>query len=312
MHGKVHIDRALSDISYKFSNGMPVAEFVFPPRYVTKESDDFFRITNENFRTEKTGPRGYFEPAMRAPYGITTDKFNVEVHSLFDTVPSRQEADADDPLDLSMIAVENLTDKLILGREVAAADLAFTGSNYGGNTKAIGSAARWEKAAGEPIKDINDAADAVRESVGMQPNAILFGAKAWSTFQNNEDVVDRFKHVREGTITESRVVSYFDWAQNAMVGRMVHNSAKEGAADDINDVWGKSCLVFYRDPAQVNNPRKSPRSISFGRNFRPRRERIVVTNMGWNPPALNHYVELKFGLKILENSCGYLLTTVVT
>lgn len=307
-----HIDRALSEISFRYRNSMEIAEFIFPPKYVRRESDKFHKQDMSGFRVENSGPRAYFEPATRASHTYEEDGFQVDVHSLYDQVPDRQEMDADEPISIVSDATLNLIDKLILRREVDAAAKAFTASSFdASHTSTPGT--KWDASGGNPVKDINDAAEVIRQDTGQMPNALVVGGKAWASMQNNSGIVDRFKHTREGTVTERQVSLYWDWLppDNFRVGRMVQNTAKEGAAKSMADVWGKSALLFYRDEAQANNPRMRARTISFGRNFRPRRDRLVVSSRAWNPPGVNIFAQEAHGLHILEKDCGYLLTSVI-
>ena len=315
-HGVIHVDRVLSQIAFGYQNEQSIAEMVFPPLYVMRESDKFLKGTREGFRTERTGPRGFNEPATRAPFEFEEDDYKIEVHSLFDEISDREQAHADDPLDLMAASVQNMTEKLRLEKEIAASDTAFsTNRTYRTNLNAE----KWDafdandKSQHNPIAALNTNANLVRKRIGRMPNAIAVGFDVFLAMTTNTFLTERFINVREGRFDPMHLALYLDWLrpENIYVGGMVKDSAALGQAFNGSDVWGKSVSIFYKNAAQANDPRSKPTDVCFGRNFRWEMEIPVFSYRGYNPPCDGAVVMIGFDFKIVDEKAAQQLYNVV-
>ena len=315
-HGTIHVDRVLSQIAFGYQNEMSVVEEVFPPLYVMRESDKFLKGTREGFRKERTGPRGYNEPATRAPFQFEEDDYEMEVHSLFDCISDREQANADDPLDLMAASVMNMTEKLRVEKEVAGASKVFSSDRtYRTNLNA----AKWDaqdangKSTNNPIMALNENANLIRKRIGRMPNAVVVGFDVFLAMTTNTFLTERFINVREGRFDPMHLALYLDWLppENIHVGGMVQDNANLGQAFNGADVWGKSLSIFYKNAAQANNPRSKPTDVCFGRNFRWQMEAPVFSFRDFNPPGDGAVVMMGWDFKVIDEKAGQELYNVV-
>ena len=324
--GNEHVNAPLSEISFKYRNEEMVSEFIFPAKFVAKKSDLFYKLDKTNLRFEGGAqPTSSQVPARRAQFGLTTDEYKMTIGRLYDVVTDEDRENQDDPLDLDAMTVENITDILNVGKEEYAADLVQKYASYTGGNASL-APTKWDAStAGNPMQQIEDAAQTIRKNTGTMPNAIVFSANAFGTgFLNNPFVVDRFKHVREGAANLNAVASYFPWVEagNIAVAGMVKRT---GVSDTQSDVWGASTitgagsptgkgmvLIFTRDMAQVNSPMRMSRTMSFGKCFRFQNDSIVTTTRVGNPPGDMHHIRKAYGFKVLDYDCAYLLANVIS
>ena len=315
-HGTIHVDRVLSAIAFGYRNEMSIAERVFPPLYVMRESDQFQKGTREAFRPEDTGPRSFNEPATRAPFEIETDNYKLEVHSLYDCISDREQAHADSPLDLMSATVMNMTEKLRLEKEIAAADVAFSsGRTYRTNLNA----AKWnafdanDKSQHNPIAALNDGANQVRKRIGRMPNAIAIGFDVFLAMTTNTFLTERFINVREGRFDPVHLALYLNWlpSSNIFVGGMVKDNANLGQAFNSADVWGNSVSIFYLNAAQANDPMSRPTDICFGRCMRWREEIPVFSFREYNPPGDGALAMTGYDFKVIDEKAAQQLYNVV-
>ena len=315
-HGTIHVDRVLSQIAFGYMNEMSVVEEVFPPLYVSRESDKFQKGTREGFRPERTGPRGFNEPATRAPFEIETDDYEMEVHSLYDEISDREQAHADSPLDLMAASVMNMTEKLRLEKEIAGADTVFNAARtYRTNLNA----AKWDakdaqgRSSNNPLTALNTGANAIRKRIGRMPNAIVMGFDVFLAMTTNTFLTERFINVREGRFDPVHLALYLNWLppENIFVGGMVKDNAKLGQAFNGADVWGKSLSIFYRNEAQANDPMSRPTDVCFGRNFRWRMEIPVFSYRAQNPQGDGAVVMTGWDFKVIDEKAAVELYNVV-
>lgn len=304
--GNEHINVPLSDISFMHRNQDSVAEFVFPARHVEKKSDKFRKIDKRHFeQVVGAGPIGSEVPARRATFGLSEDEYAMHIDRLYNLVADEDRENTDTPLDLDVLAVETITENLRVNKEIAAQALVATAPAANKETVST----KWNAAtAGNPLIDLEKAAQKVRAATGQMPNAILFGANAFAQgFINNEYVVDRFKHVREGAADTNAVARYFSWVDegNVAIGRMIKITGV--GAGTTADIWGDSVFIFRRDMQQVNNPMVESQTMSYGKNFRFAQDSVVTTGRDANPPSDVHHIRMAYGFKILDADCGYLL-----
>ena len=310
-----HIDRPLSEVAFGYdANEEYIAEEIFTPFFVSRESDQFTKYDKSKFQSEGlSGPRGPYDPSTRATFGLSQDEYELEFHSLYTDVPSRLQNNADAPIDLEWSAAENIREKLLIEREIDAASMAFDSDNVG-TTKNL-NASKWSDDSNDPVADINDAFLAIAEKIGKRPNAMVIAPNVWSKLSRNQHLLSERSGVREGSVTPQRFASYFTWmdVQNLWVPLAIKNTATEGQDDNENFIWKDKVLLFYRDMRQRNNPLQKPTQISYARNFRFEMD-ALVRRQQTQIPAPDGVImdqQIHWGYKILDKDCAYLFENVI-
>tara|TARA_R110002012_G_scaffold35630_4_gene101450 strand:+ start:360 stop:1322 length:963 start_codon:yes stop_codon:yes gene_type:complete len=216
-----------------------------------------------------------------------------------------------DALDLRQAATEIAFQKAMIERERDFADLLFSTTTFSGalNTS-VGGSSQWDNAASNPLDQVDAAAEKIRQSTGIPRSelSMLLGAKVWEACRKNAALTDFYKNVVAGatTLDEATVASALG-IKEIIVGRSVGNTAKEGQAVSMADIWGKFALVFHK----VDNPRPlTPHGIGATFSMAGRQAGRVerYREEPRNEVILVSYLEDRV---VTNASAGHLFTTVV-
>ena len=304
--GDVHVDRAMTEFSLAYGNDEAsfIAEAIFPMIPVAKESDKYFKHDKQNLRAENDGPRGVREPSREASYGLSTGSYTLGIYNLNDLVPDRIRANADQPLDPDRRCVRNITDKLLVGKEIRAAAIAFDTADITQYTTLTGTDQWSDFTNSDPLDDIEVGIQNVRTKTGRMPNHIVMGAAVWSKLKFHPQLIERIKYVSGAGLTVAQVASIVD-IPDITVGLAVKNTANENQTDVIANIWGKACLVQYR------NTSPAPESGGMGFTIRRRADREVRTWREKNPQGDRFEVEMSYTFELVDDTFGYLIDAAV-
>lgn len=301
------VDQFLTEFALSYANGSYIADRLFRVVRAPGMQGKYRRVDPTKFLQEKDGPRAPDDPATRVDTSAHMDPYRIELYNHEGFVPLQSQDRAAMTIALRQEETENLTDILLLRREVRAAALATNTANFGGTT-AIGSTGRWEKDTGNPIKDIRTAMQAVRTKVGQRANKVCMSATAWDAASQNAKVLALQGANESGGATQAQFASYLGIpTENLIIGDAVKNNNPEGQDEDIVDVWAKSCQVVLDNPGR--------RGLTWGAIFVPRaanKQRTTRRAPVANPEGEAVYVDLRYQLKVTLVNAGHLLTSVIT
>lgn len=245
----VHIDRALTNMSIRYSNENYIADSIFPRFRVTAESDKFFKWDKNNaFRVMGQTLRAISSGYRRVEFQVGADSYVAQEYGLEAPLDDRMVRAADPPLQIRRTFAEELTNQISLDREKRARDLAMTTANW--TTTNAGSAA-WDVAGTDVIGDVKLAQDTIRKLIGRVPRHMVIGWELWRNLQVNTAILAAYNNVipAGGALLTPQLVAKVLDLDEIIVGRAVINTAKEGATDTIVDIWGDDdALVFYKNP----------------------------------------------------------------
>jgi hypothetical protein len=273
----VHVDTALSNVSQKLMLPDLVAFIIAPVVPVVKESDVYWKFGREEMRDLKgRDVRGLKEEATVfrwEPSG--TEGYVCEERALKDCVPDRVVTNSDAVIRPMIRAVEKLTYALRLQHEIRIADLIV-----GPATTVPGApvAVKWDDPAADIEADVKDAKETVRLAIGVEPNTIIMSAAVANK------VVDFLKASAEISIQQR--ISLFEmpdvWlGMRVVVVRSQKNTAEEGAAEVIADVWPDTVTLAWINPRQ---PALDDASLVWtirSRDFRVKRWRAEERDSTW-------------------------------
>jgi hypothetical protein len=256
----VHVDFALTDVSIAYRNEQLVANLLFPPVPVTKQSNKYFVYSKDRFRVVDDARR----PGAKAneiEWTLSTDTYYCEGHALAQPVPDELRANADPALDVDVDATETLTDLILLQLEVAAASAVYNPAVITQNTTLSGTSQWSDFTNSDPIDAIATAKAVIAQQIGREPRSLLISYPVYQQLRQHPKIIDRFKYTQVGIITPDMLKSVFD-VDDLIIGSAIKNTAKEGQADALDYVWGKNALLFYRPPAMGR------RVVTLGTQFR--------------------------------------------
>jgi len=154
-----------------------------------------------------------------------------------------------DALDLRQAATEIAWNAAMIQRERDFASLLFNTGTFSGYTAALSGSDRWDNAASSPMDQADLAAESVRQQTGVPRSelSLLVGAKVWEALRKNAALTDFYKYTQAGAthLDESTVASALG-LKEIVVGSAVGNSAVEGAAKSMANLWGKFALFYHK------------------------------------------------------------------
>lgn len=297
--GSVHVSAALSNVAIKFKNPALVADQVAPVIPVVKESDKYYVFQREELRNMNS-LRAAGAEANEVDWDVTSATYSAEEYALRHLLPERIVANADAPIRPRITTTEKLTQWILLGYEKRVQAIAQNTANVGGNAAAT---AAWDAASGQdPEADVDAAKTAVRQNAGVNPNAIMMSDTSWKALRRwlkSQSTNLTYREWVEIGIPPARI-----WDLDLIVAGGVENTANEGQADSISDIWNDNVLVFYRTMTPAID------SLSFMYTFRARAFR---TRTWRNEEREGEYIESSFiqDEKLVASAAGYLITNTI-
>lgn len=247
------IDPILSTHARGYRNAEFISHELFPRVTVPNRSMRVIRFGKEAFRMLNTR-RAPGADKKRVQYGYASDPISLVQDALEGVVPieHQEEAMSVPGIDLGQGAINMVLEKIDLGLESDAALLARNAASYDANHKlALAGTARWTNVASAPQADIDAGREAVRRSVGRDPNTLVLGPTAFNALRRHASVKEQFKYTGRDSITAEMLAAYFD-LQKVVVGKAVY--LPENVDDDTpaTDVWGDDAILAYVPAAGDN------------------------------------------------------------
>ena len=299
----VHQDSVLSGVSIRYTNDEMIADQVMPVVPVKKESDMYYIYTRAWKLPQSKRAAG--AEANEVEWNVSTDTYQCEEYALKDLIPDRVRNNADNPLNLDVDTTENLNELIQLGREKRVADVVFASGTYGTQTSALAGANRWDDYAGsDPIGDVRDAKAVVHAATGKMPNTMVIGFQAYLKLLDHPDILERIKYTQKGLITADLLASLFE-VDKLLVGKALYDSTKEGVAESLGYVWGKSVALLFAQPSP------GLKKVSFGYQFQSRGFRTKKWRVEGRDGDFIETGEIR-DEKVVAAATGYLYTTVVS
>ena len=248
----VHVDRPLTNLSIAFLQQPDkfVAQKVFPPVPVAKQSDLYFTFSRADFNRIVMAKRGLSSPSAGSGYTLSTDSYFADLWSLHHDIDDRIRANSDQPLAPDRNGTQFLTTqaKLRLEKEWNAAY--FTTGVWSAD---VTPGTLWSAAGSTPFDDILAEKETIEEATGFTPNKFVMGSQVWRVLQNHSDFTGRVTGIG-GRDAPARVLlqalAELLELDEVMVARAIENTAAEGAAEVGAYINSKvDALLVYANPA---------------------------------------------------------------
>lgn len=246
------IDPILSNVAQGYRHADHVAEALCPTVPVDVAGGQIIEFGKESFKlyNARRAPGG---STKRVQFGYLGKPYALVQDALEGQVPRELMRDAArvPGVDLGSRSVNGVMQALSLTREYDTAQLVLNAANYDVAHKVDLVAAKWTDNANNPHKDIDTGKEAVRATVGIEPNVLLLSAKAFNAAKNNTLVVDRFKYTSKDSITPDMLAALWG-VRRVVVGKAItFNDA--GVATDI---WGNNAVLAYvpENPSGMEEP----------------------------------------------------------
>ena len=311
-----HIDAAISQLMLRrMVDGSKdlIANKIFTPLVVERDSDKYYKFNDANTLIPATERAGGAE-ANSTDFDFTTGSFQATRKALKHFIDDDIYSNADKGIKTNYrkAAALHIMDQLLIDKENRAAAVAFSTANFSGKTAALSGTDQWSDYANStPFDVISEKAELVLQACGKQPNTIIIGQQVWTQLRNHPQLIDRLpdNRVRRANINLFKEMLGDEDLniENILIGRQTKNTGT--AATPTNTfIWGKLCLVAYISPES-----RTVMDNTLSKTFIPK----DLSGMQVEYYRLNNFKGLfcetntKYVHEIVNNSCGYLIDTVV-
>lgn len=244
--GDVHVDQVLTQISIGYTNGAMVADVLFPPVPVKKQSDKYYVFGREGWLPEDD---------VRAPGAIareitgaavSTDTYFAVEHALQIAVTDEERANADSPLSPDRDGTEIVTSKIMLGRERAVQTLATTAANYASsNVITLTGGDQWnEYATSDPIGDLRTGKRVIHSKIFREPNTLVVPYPVMSILEDHPDFLERIKYSERAIFSPELLAAILGFRKVSVPGVGI-NTAPLGQAETLAYLWGNDVVMAY-------------------------------------------------------------------
>lgn len=256
----VYVDQALGNVSVKYSNDTFIADVILPMIKVAKQTGKYYVYDKSNLRTDTTG-RAIGSPANEIDFGVApSGSFSCDDHALKGFVPDQIQDQADAAINPLVDETETITEKLLLDREIGAANMLTSTAIMTQNTTLVGTAQWSDYQNSDPIGDVRTGRTNVHGQIFRKPNTLILGKQVFDMLAEHPQIIERIKYSQLGVVTEELLARIFQVAK-VLVGEAGYNSAHEGQTDSLAYVWGKSAVLAYI------NPKISLKMVTLGATF---------------------------------------------
>jgi hypothetical protein len=140
-------------------------------------------------------------------------------------------------------SVENLTNDLLLGKELAARDLLYDDSNYlGAHVETLTAGEHFDEfSTSDPITLFRDLFRTFHSTLGTVPNLAVIPWTAMSYLEDHPLIVARYAPVG-GVITPEQIAEILG-VQRIVVPGGNYNDANPGQAAALSEIWGNNIVL---------------------------------------------------------------------
>lgn len=258
----VHYNAILTNFSVQYTQDPSafIHDKIFPTLGVQKKSDLYYLYTQDAFLRDEVAERAPATESQGAGYGLSTASYACKRWALHKDIADEERANQDSVLNADADAVQFLSEKMLLRKEMDFVTNYMTtglwtvnlaGAVHGGG----GDFDFWSDTTnGTPIDDVDDARFAMQEATGYKPNTLVLGPYVWKALKNHPDIKDQYKYVTSDSITVDMVARVLE-VDKILVPYAIYNTAKQGQTKSTSFIHGKSALLAYVNPRTgLKNP----------------------------------------------------------
>jgi len=300
------VDPVLTDISLGYTNEAYIADLLLPSLPVKLQSGKHFVYDKGKFRAEEAR-RGSGARSKEVTHSITTGlTYFCEDHALKEFVANEDVENAPVGVDPYSDATENVTEKLMVDKEVEAATL-LTDNSVITQYSALSGTSQWNDSNSDPITAIRAAAQTVHSAVMQKPNTLMLGKQVRDKLLDHPAIIERIKYSQLGTATDELLARLFD-VDRVIVGAAEKNGSVEGQADSMSYIWGKNALLAYI------NPRRGQKMVTLGVTYQWKSRTVERLNGTDERDRRGQFVRVGDDYRdaeLVSAECAYLFQTAV-
>lgn len=244
--GNVHVDQVLTNISLAYPNNEFVGEKLFPTVTVKKQGDKYYWFGRDSWVAEPTDYRAPGTVANELPgVGVALDSYYASEHSLQIPVYDEERQNTDSPMSPDRDATELVTQKILLGRELAMKNLVTTAANYasGLSTTLSGTSQFSDYANSDPVTVFRTAVRAIHAKVFFEPNVAVIPYQVMSILEDHPKIIARIQYTDRAILTKEIIAAVLQIPTIIVPG--VAQGTGTGFNMTASYLWGKDIVIAY-------------------------------------------------------------------
>lgn len=247
----VHVDSILTNLSVAYIQDQTrfISTRVFPLLPVDKQSDLYYTYTKNDWFRDEAERRADSTESAGSGYNLATDNYSCDVFAIHKDVGNQVVRNSDNPLDPFRDATMFVTQKMLLRQEIQWVSDYFTTSVWDSD---VTPSDLWnDKAASDPIDDVELGKETILQNTGFMPNTLVLGYQVFRQLKQHPDIIDRIKYtqgVTGRTVTAALLAEMFD-VERVLVAMAVKATNTEGATAAYSFTHGKNALLCYVNPS---------------------------------------------------------------
>jgi hypothetical protein len=181
---------------------------------------------------------------------LSLDTYYAQEHALQIPVTDEERENVDSPLAPDRDATGIVTQKIMLGREVAIKNLVTTAANYGsGLSVTLSGTSQWsDYANSDPIGVLRTAKAAIHARIFVEPNVAVIPYQVMTVLEDHPDFIERIKYSERGIVTSELIASIIGVNRIVVPGAGINNAAI-GQPVSLGYLWGKDVVLAYVPPS---------------------------------------------------------------
>lgn len=244
--GNVHVDKVLTNISLAYPNNEFVGNKLFPVVPVRKQTDKYYIFGREQWVPEDSDYRAPGTEANEIPgLKVSLDSYYASEHSLEIAVYDEERENVDSPMSPDTDATNLVTQKILLGRELAMMNFVTDATKYAStNIVTLSGTQQWsDYTNSDPIKSVHDAVRAYHANVFFEPNTAVIPYQVMSILEDHPKILARIMYTDRGILTPELIAAVLG-LKNVIIPEVAYGSGV-GFAMTASYLWGKNVLLAY-------------------------------------------------------------------
>lgn len=294
--GNVHIDQVLTQISLAFPNNEFIGDKLFPTVSVKKQSDKYYWFGRDTWVAETSDFRAPGTVANEIPgVGVQLDSYYAQEHSLQIPVFDEERANVDSPLSPDRDATELVTQKILLGRELAMRNLVTTAANYAtGLSTTLSGTSQWsDYTNSDPVAAFKAARLAIHAKIYREPNVAVIPYQVMTQLEDHPKIIARIQYTDRAILTKEIISAVLQIPTIIVPG--VAQGSGVGFNITTSYLWGKDVVIAWVPP------RAGLRLPAFGYEFVWGYPQAMITDRWREQPRKSDLIRVsrRYDLKLV-------------
>lgn len=314
---RVHLDRALTNISIGYSNESYIADQIFKPVSVAKQSDKYYVYGMESFRLHND-LRSPGTEANEIDWTFSNDQYYTEGHALRTAIADEVQLNADEVFNMEADGTQLVMDGILQNKEYDAANTLLNPANYHAKLKVTmgqaGAPKKWSDADSDPRLDIAKAKAEMHKVAGLRPNTLIISEPVLNILLLHPKLAAMVQYVQTPVLTLEQLKMLLG-VQNIIVGSAMFSSQNQGqvqagSIEPLGYIWGTSAVLAYIAPS----PGKKTVSLGYSFNWSAAGNGTIQTRKWYETGRKATVIETEYfyAHKMISNVAAFLFADAVT